>query len=238
MKKKLIASALGLVLVFGIAGTGVSRVSAEPETENILTESVEEAYEQEEESSNTESETADHEEEAEASETEAGELSPEEEESAEDPASDSAEEEEAAEEEEEVTGMVFCLENTLETSVTSVEVSTFDGTEYSENLLLNDRVLESGGTVTLGIPEKFQDSDLGMYNIRILTEDGSSMEIPFVPLLEEVTGTIYREADAVLIRVRDDRLEAEKEKSSASEIIQTEETVSETMSEILAQELE
>ncbi len=235
MRKKLTAALLGAALVFGIAGAGVSRVSAEPE------EQTEEAAEQEASEADEPEESTDSEEtvpESGSEETDEPEKSSESPETADIESEEIQDTETEENSEQELTGMIIYLENELESSITSIEISTFAGETCSDNLLAEDSLLSAGDSVTVGIPEEFQDPELGMYNVRILQEDGTAAEIPFVPLLEQVTGTIYRDGDNILIRVRDERLEAEEEQVSVTEIMETEAEVSEMMSDALAAEVE
>lgn len=231
MKKKIVAVFLGLILVTGIIGSSVNKVSADQGTDAELGTDAEQAEESGESIEDTETEDS------EVSED----MPVKDEEDMEETViteSEVTSESETEEEEAEITGMKVLLENTLEADVTSIEISTFSGEEYSENLLLNGAVLKVGESCTIGIPEAFQDQELGMYNVRITMADGQINKIPFVPFLENLTGTLYRQNDTILIRIRDSRLEAEEEVISEAEMIQGEAEASQVMAEALIDEIE
>lgn len=229
MKKNTIAIVLGIVMITGILGTCVSKVSADQgseaqvETDAELSEDTSEAEITEEETEVTEEAPLEQENEDDMSDLEN---------------SSSVVEEEEEKEPVEITGMKVSLENTLDADVISVEISTFAGEAYSENLLLNDMVLKVGETCEIGIPEAFQDQELGMYNVRITMADGTVTDIPFVPFLENVKGTFYKQNDVVLVQIRDPRLEAEAEAMSEAETMQREAEASQVMAEALAEEIE
>lgn len=229
MKKNRIAAVLGIAMAACIIGTGVSKVSADQGTESSVETDMEAAGEvpgedaEEQVEAGTEKEVIDGETEVDEEQTEDVE---------------SVAESEITEEPEEITGMKVILENTLEADVTSVEISSFSGEVFSGNLLLNDTVLKVNDSCTIGIPEEFQDQELGMYNVRITMTDGSVTEIPFVPFLEDMKGTLYRQNETVLIQIRDSRLEAEAEVISESEMMQREAEASEIMAEALTEEIE
>ncbi len=219
---------LGIVITAGIIGIGVSGVSAQPETgaEETLSESGE-AEEGPEEA----------EEEAEPSEEEEA-ADPEDSEEEIQAEAEEAPEELQQEEEQETAGMEIFLENTLDCDVTAVEVSSFAGDTYSQNLLTGGQLLKTGETTEVRIPEEFQDPELGLYNVRLQLADGTAAEIPFVPLLEQAQGRICREEHTVLIRVRDERLETGEEQIGEAELRQREAEVSEQLAEALAAEIE
>lgn len=227
MKNKLLAATLGILLAIGCIGISVSKVSAEPDMESsVEAEETEESAEAEEEETVPE-EDAD--------------TVPEEDAEAEEKKEEETEVKAESEEKEadaEITGMKITLENELQADIISIEVAAFSNEVYSENLLKKDQIFAAGESCTIGIPEEFQDADLGMYNVRITLADGSIQEIPLVPLLENVIGTVYPDNGIVLIRVRDERLEAEAEPVSEAEIQQTEAEASQIMAEILSAELE
>ncbi|MDO4616810.1 MAG: hypothetical protein Q4B03_05075 [Lachnospiraceae bacterium] len=239
MKKKLTAAVLGLAFAAGIAGFGVTRVIAEPDTsaaEEISAVSETDLPKTDEEERFSENVEAD-------SETDTEKAAVAEESENEEERSGFAEDEtdplgEETVEEETLTGMIVHLESELEQRIESIQVSTFAGTSYSGNLLPEGQVLSAENTVDIGIPEEFQDPELGMYNIRIRMEDGSEIEIPFVPLLEQSLGIVYSDGSNILVRVRDERLEAEEEQVSITEILQREEEFGEARSEALAAEVE
>lgn len=238
MKKKLLAVMLGIALSVGIIGLNGSNVSAEPDTDPIAEEEAEQETAEETDESveeDTESDAV-KEEETDQESSEETESEEETEESTEEAAAE--EDAEKKDEETEITGMKVVLENNLELDIISVEAASFMNETYTENLLKKDQILEAGKSCTIGIPEEVQDADLGMYNVRITTADGVVEEIPLVPLLEQVTGTVYRENDTVLIMVRDDRLEAESEQVSEAEIQQVEAEASQVMAEALSADIE
>lgn len=226
MKKRFLSVVLGLTMVALITGTGVSRVAAEPEAETAAEQDAEnvEAVSAEEETEDADSEEETDTEENTEEETDVDEVE--------------AISEEPEEDEAEIEGMKVILENGLTQEVISVEICSFAGETYSENLLLNDKVIQAGEEMTIGIPEEFQDHELDMYNVRVVLKDGTEEEIPFVPLLENTRGTLYSENGIMLIHVRDERMEAEAEQVSEAEIRQRDAEASQAMAEALSAEIE
>ena len=236
MKKRIISGVLGLTMVALITGMGVSRVAAEPEAETAKEQESEtqEAVSSEEETEDIVTEEKTDSEEITEENTEE-ETDTKEETNAEDVEAVS---EEPEEDEAETEGMKIILENALTQEVVSVEVCSFAGDTYSENLLLNDKVIQAGEEMTIGIPEEFQDHELDLYNVRVVLNDGTAEDIPFVPLLENTRGTLYSENGMLLIRVRDERMEAEAEQVSEAEIRQRDAEASQAMAEALSAEIE
>lgn len=228
MKKKIIGGMLAVVLAAGLIQTSVSKVAAEPD-EAAMTET-EEAVTDEDSEAADEDLLKEEETEQEIPEENAKE------------ADESVEEtEETAEEDKEeveIQGMKITLENTLQETIVSVQVKSFFADTYSENLLAEDAVLETGCSQMMGIPEAFQDAELGMYDVRITGESGTITDIPLVPFLEDVSGTLYEEDGLTMIRIRDARLEAEAEPVSEAEMVQQETEASQIMAEALAEEVE
>lgn len=228
MKKKVLVAFLGFVMAVGIFGAGVSRVSAEPESMPVEEKELDQLEVEESEADSEETESGSEIESKEAAEEETSE------EISEVVDSENVEEGVAFD----LTGMKVTLENNLECDLVSVEISAFSTDAFSENLLQKDAILAAGETCVIGVPEEYQDLLLGMYNVRITQSDGEITEIPFVPLLEEVKGIIYEENGTILIRVRDERLEAEEEAVSEAEMRQRDAEASKTMADALTEEIE
>lgn len=227
MKKNMIAAVFGIALVTCMIASSVSRVSADLGVESDTEAGAEFTVENQTEEVKSESDLS-------VEESEDTYVEETEEDTEQTVKADSVVEEEL----EEITGMKVTLENTLEMGVTSLEISTFAGETFSENLLLNDMVLNVGDSCTIGIPEAFQDQDLGMYNVRLTMSDGTVADIPCVPFLENVKGILYRQNDTVLIRIQDPRLEAEAEVISEAEMMQKEAETSQVMAEALVEEID
>ncbi|MDO4490422.1 MAG: hypothetical protein Q4B85_05105 [Lachnospiraceae bacterium] len=247
MKKRIVSVLLGLCLTAGMLSLCVSGVSAETdsgkETEAVKEETDSAELDSEEQDPDEEiSESAEEVSNEEKPEKEEQEETVTEEESSETVSEDLPVSESSTEEETETLsepeGMVINLKNQLGENLTAVEIRPFSGESYSGNLLSEKLLLEEGEQCMIGIPEEFEDRDLGMYDVRITKENGEVEEIPFVPLLEDTTGTLYREYGTPLIRVRDQRLEAEAERISDSELRQREAEASKAMAEALSAEID
>lgn len=226
MRKKVSGILLSVIMAAVLVTSGVSKVSADSEIapeaeledimqEETLTEDVAEVISEE---------AAEVVDEAESAEEEPEELV---DEDKEDDVVDT-----------EITGMRVTLENTLEMNLTAVQVKSFMSDVYSDNLIPEGKYINAGESMMIGIPDEFQDQDLGLYDVKITDENGVIIEIPLVPFLDEINGILYRENELVLIRIRDERLEAEEEQISEAEMIQQEAVVSQIMADALAEEVQ
>lgn len=227
MKRKIVGIMAGILTASLLIGTAFSGVAAEPslEAEDVASESTISVSDEEGENDQME-ETEAPEEEIVSEETEE-EFSVTVEET----------DEEQAMGLDAIQGMKVLLENTLDADLVSVEVSNLSNEAYSGNLLSEKVGLKAGESCRIGIPWEIVDDTLGMYNIRLKKADGSVLEVPFVPLLENVQGMIYSENGDVLIHIRDERLEADDDQISESEMIQQEAAFSQAMADALVAEI-
>jgi hypothetical protein len=136
-----------------------------------------------------------------------------------------------------IEGMNISLINELDTDFTEVYVRPSMTEAWSENLLKEGYVWKAGGEAKMVVPEGFNESSLGLFDVKVVSADGTASEIIFVPFIDDVRGDMYMNDGVVLISILDERIVAEETYVSSEEIMQDHEASKEALKEALEAEV-
>ncbi len=133
--------------------------------------------------------------------------------------------------------MKITLTNGTAAEYTSLRVRASMTDEWSENIMADAQTWAAGESIEFYIPQEYSDSSLGLFDLLLTSSDGSETEVIFVPLLEDVSGRLYVQDGTALVEVQDERLVAESEYVSDTEIRQDYEAMKEALKESLIEEV-
>ena len=134
-------------------------------------------------------------------------------------------------------GMKITLVNETDISYSEVYVRPSMTENWSGNLLDEGYEWLSGEEAVMYVPDGFNESELGLFDIKTVSLDGTSTEIIFVPLIEDVSGNLYISEGIALVSIQDKRIEAEEEYVTTEEIIQDHEVAKEALKQALVEEV-
>ena len=134
-------------------------------------------------------------------------------------------------------GMKAELINKMSVDYTGLYVRPSMTDEWSGNLLSEGYVWTAGSEVRFVVPDGFNESSTGLFDVKVTAADGTETEIIFVPLIDKVYGELYTNEGATLISIQDERLVTEEQYVTSEEIAQDHETAKEALKDALVEEV-
>ena len=134
-------------------------------------------------------------------------------------------------------GMKAELMNKMSVDYVGLYVRPSMTDEWSKNLLSEGQTWNAGSKVRFVVPDGYNESAIGLFDVKVAAADGTETEIIFVPLIDKVYGELYADEGATLISISDERLVAEEQHVTSEEIAQDNETSKEALKDALVEEV-